>query len=190
MKYNNEQRKEQSKNNKEKIIEAGKRLVLDKGYDNVCVCEITKMAGVSKGAFYIHYKTKDDLIQDLIGFTFNDAIENSTKGSAYERISAFLINSVQKIVNEGLKTAQMWFSDTVKASVYGLEKLKYDERYIKSVLLSERNEEDANIIAKEITAIYYGIIVRWCITNGTDEPIMLIKTFITNGLKSMIDANK
>lgn len=187
MKYNNEQRKEQSKINKEKIIEAGKRLVLDKGYDNVSVSEITKKAGVSKGAFYIHYKTKDDLIQDLIDFTFNDALEQSNSGSIYERISCFLIKSVEKIISEGLKTAQMWFSDTVKASVYGSSKLKYDEEHLKTILLSEKSDEAASLIAKKITSIYYGIIVRWCITNGGDKPDELIKNFINNDLKFMIN---
>jgi|GEM_PF-4728908 hypothetical protein CLOSPO_01274 len=186
MKYNNELRKENSQLNKEKIIAAGKRLILDYGYDKVTVSEITRKAGVSKGAFYIHYKTKDDLIQDLIDFTFNDVKKDSIKGTMYERISIFLIESVKKIVKEGLHTAQIWFSDTVKASMYGFEKLKYDEEYMKSILLNEKNEEESLILSKKITSVYYGILIRWCITNGDDNPNKLIKDFVDKDLKRMI----
>ena len=61
MKYNNSLRKEISNQNKNRIIESAKKLVLDKGYNNVSVSEITKEAGISKGAFYIHYESKEAL---------------------------------------------------------------------------------------------------------------------------------
>ncbi len=186
MKYNNELRSEQSKQNKDKIIETGKSLILEKSYNSVSVDAITKRAGVSKGAFYIHYKTKDDLIQDLINFTFSEVKEDSNKGTIYERVSVYLKVSTEKIVKEGLKTAQTWFSDTVKASAYGLRKLKYDEDYIMSILLSDMTEGEALIISKKIVAIYYGILISWCITDGQDDPMNLINDFILNDLSKMI----
>lgn len=121
-----------------------------------------------------------------IDFTFNDVKKDSIKGTMYERISIFLIESVKKIVKEGLHTAQIWFSDTVKASMYGFEKLKYDEEYMKSILLNEKNEEESLILSKKITSVYYGILIRWCITNGDDNPNKLIKDFVDKDLKRMI----
>ena len=78
MKYNNDSRIKHSKQNRDKIILAAKKLVFEKGYDKISVSEITKKAGVSKGSFYIHYHTKDDLIQDIINFTF-EAIRGCTR---------------------------------------------------------------------------------------------------------------
>lgn len=187
MKYNNSLRKEISNQNKNRIIESAKKLVLDKGYNNVSVSEITKEAGISKGAFYIHYESKEALIQDIIGFTFNKVKEDSSAGSLYDRISRYLIGSMKKILNEGVKTTQMWFSDTVNASLFGQKKLKYDENYIMSILLDEKNENDALIISKKITLLYYGILVAWCITDGQEDPMQLILNFINNDLKTMIE---
>lgn len=101
MKYNNDSRIKHSKQNRDKIILAAKKLVFEKGYDKISVSEITKKAGVSKGSFYIHYHTKDDLIQDIINFTFDDARNNSNEGNIQQRISHFLVDSVNKIVDGG-----------------------------------------------------------------------------------------
>ena len=79
----------------------------------------------------------------------------------------------------------MWFSDTVKTSTYGIKKLNYDEEYLKSILLTKLSESDSSKIAKIITAYYYGIIVRWCITNGNDNPIFMIKEFNETELKGL-----
>ena len=70
MKYNNEARLTKSNENKCKIIKAALSLINEKGFDNVSVSEITEAAGVSKGAFYIHFKSKEDLIEQQINFFY------------------------------------------------------------------------------------------------------------------------
>ena len=72
MKYNNESRIIKSNGNKKRIIEAALELINENGYDNVSVDEITKHAEVSKGAFYIHFKSKEDLIEQEINLFYDD----------------------------------------------------------------------------------------------------------------------
>ena len=48
-------------NTKEVIIEKSFQLFLEKGYKEVSLNEILKECGVSKGAFYHHYKSKEEL---------------------------------------------------------------------------------------------------------------------------------
>ena len=67
------------------------------------------------------------------------------------------------------------------------KKLKYDENNIMSILRCEREENEALIIAKKITLLYYGIIVAWCITDGLEDPIQLIQNFIDTDLDKMIN---
>ena len=47
---------------KEKIIEAAWELFMEKGYDNTTLNEIIERAGTSKGAFYHHFRAKEDLL--------------------------------------------------------------------------------------------------------------------------------
>ena len=59
-------RKLQAAKTKEKIFETAKRLILERGFDNVSVDSIVDEAGVSKGAFYIHFESKDSLASILV----------------------------------------------------------------------------------------------------------------------------
>lgn len=59
-------RKTKALETKKKIYESAEQLFKKYGFENVSVDSIVEMAGVSKGSFYVHYKTKDALISALI----------------------------------------------------------------------------------------------------------------------------
>ncbi|GAA0441832.1 TetR/AcrR family transcriptional regulator [Virgibacillus salarius] len=47
---------------KMKLIEAGMKLIAEKGYFNTSIQEIANEAGVSKGSFYIYFPSKEDFL--------------------------------------------------------------------------------------------------------------------------------
>jgi TetR/AcrR family transcriptional regulator, transcriptional repressor for nem operon len=51
---------------KEKIIQAGLKSLLEKGFNGVGVQEITEAAGVPKGSFYNHFESKDALGVEIV----------------------------------------------------------------------------------------------------------------------------
>ena len=59
-------RKLQAAKTKNNIFETARRLFLEHGVDNVSVDSIVEEAGVSKGAFYVHFESKDVLSSLLI----------------------------------------------------------------------------------------------------------------------------
>ena len=169
MRYNNETRLAKSNENKNKIIEVALKLINEKGFDNVSVSEITKEAGVSKGAFYIHFESKEDLIEKQISMYFDDSKLEGIY-SKYEKLEHFLIKSIKRIKDSGLKMCQTWFSHAVSGSFHGKSKLTYDLSYIKE-LYDEK-------IAKEVISVYYGALNLWCFTDGAIEPEQIIMSFI------------
>jgi TetR/AcrR family transcriptional repressor of nem operon len=52
--------------NKEQIVEAGLKILLDKGFNGVGVQEITEAAGVPKGSFYNHFESKEALGAEIV----------------------------------------------------------------------------------------------------------------------------
>lgn len=59
-------------NTKEKmIIEAGSKLFAKKGYSTTSIQEIVDACGMSKGAFYLHFKSKDALLLAAFKYQFN-----------------------------------------------------------------------------------------------------------------------
>lgn len=51
---------------KERIIQSAKELFSKKGYNYTSVEDIVRYAGLSKGAFYFYFKSKDQLMEELI----------------------------------------------------------------------------------------------------------------------------
>jgi len=49
-----------------RILNAAERLFLHYGFDKTTVSEIASEAGISKGAIYLHYTSKDELFEALI----------------------------------------------------------------------------------------------------------------------------
>lgn len=64
MKRSKQQQK--SKETKERIFRAAKEILQKNGYENLSIKNICKVAGVSNGSFYHHFKTKDDLLSYYI----------------------------------------------------------------------------------------------------------------------------
>ncbi len=53
---------------KKVIIETGARIIHQKGYNHTGIQEVLKSAGVPKGSFYFHFKSKDDFGLQVIDY--------------------------------------------------------------------------------------------------------------------------
>ncbi len=59
-------KKEQGAETRKKLYESAQKLFKEKDFDAVGVEDITDEAGVTKGAFYVHFESKDVLIALVI----------------------------------------------------------------------------------------------------------------------------
>ncbi len=57
---------EQRKLTRAKLIEAAQQLFSTSGYEHATVDDISHAAGYSKGAYYFHFSTKDDILLELL----------------------------------------------------------------------------------------------------------------------------
>lgn len=83
---------------KELIVSSTKKLILERGYNNISVEDITNEAGIAKGSFYTYFKSKNLVIDYIL----EEMIEKlGRKISIDKRMS--LTNSVRRIVSARLK---------------------------------------------------------------------------------------
>ncbi len=61
---------------KEEIISTGSKLIIEKGYLNTSIQDITSKMGIAKGSFYTYFKSKDEFILTII---FNKISEFKTE---------------------------------------------------------------------------------------------------------------
>jgi AcrR family transcriptional regulator len=57
---------EQRKATRAKLIDAALKLFSTSGYEHATVDDISREAGYSKGAYYFHFSTKDDILAELL----------------------------------------------------------------------------------------------------------------------------
>ncbi len=86
---------------KEKILEVSYELFASKGYDDTTVSDIIKMAGSSRGGFYHHFDSKEEILEAIIDGYLNEFAElykktiDDHKGSYTE-----LFNKIFIIIHE------------------------------------------------------------------------------------------
>lgn len=76
------------------IIEVGMRLFASKGFSATSVQEIASESGISKGAFYLHFKSKDDLLLAILQHHF-DMIHK-----AFSEVTKDIQNPRDKLIQE------------------------------------------------------------------------------------------
>ena len=51
---------------REELIDAAERLFLTKGYEQTAVSDIVKETGVAQGTFYYHFKSKSEILEEVV----------------------------------------------------------------------------------------------------------------------------
>lgn len=74
-------------------------LLNEKDYEYITVKEICKKAGVNRSAFYLHYESIDDLLEETLGFInkkfldcFEDTSDFITNINVSSKENLYLIN--------------------------------------------------------------------------------------------------
>lgn len=58
---------ERTENKKNEILDTAERLFMEKGYENTSINDILSVSGIAKGSLYYHYKSKEDVLDGIIG---------------------------------------------------------------------------------------------------------------------------
>ena len=59
---------EESQETRKNILECAKRLFSKRGYERTSLSDIAKYSGVSRGAIYWHFESKEDLLVNLVEY--------------------------------------------------------------------------------------------------------------------------
>ncbi|WP_033442743.1 TetR/AcrR family transcriptional regulator [Saccharothrix sp. NRRL B-16314] len=122
----------------ERLIDAATRLFAAKGFDRVAVQEIVDLAGVTKGAMYHYFGSKDDLLHEIYGSLLRmqtERLDEFASGSApvAERLHAVAVDVVVTSV-ENFDQARVYFRSADhlaedKVREMRAERRRYHERF-------------------------------------------------------------
>ena len=89
--------KEKAAENRQALIEAASRLFKEKGIDGVGVAEISKAAGLTHGALYAHFSSKDELAAEAMGYNAAQARERLySTPRTLEQVMDFYLSGSQR----------------------------------------------------------------------------------------------
>ena len=168
---------QKSRETKEKIFQAAKRILQKKGYEELSIKNICEEAGVSNGSFYHHFRTKDDLLSYYIEDqpTINPDLLELPENAAgvREGIIQVYLNYVKYCRELGVEFMSGYYdtkNQALNAAIrterpYPIVTVQtYVEKAIAAGLVS------LNVKIEEFTTdirmIVIGNVFEWCLRNG------------------------
>ncbi|MDY2996211.1 MAG: TetR/AcrR family transcriptional regulator [Faecalimonas sp.] len=166
-----------SKETKERIFQAAKRILQKSGYEELSIKNICEEAGVSNGSFYHHFKTKDDLLSYYIEDQPSidpDRLElPKNKENAKETIIHVYLNYVKYCKELGVEFMAGYYTPHNQALNPTLRTerpypIVTVQHYLERAL--EANAIQLNLKIEEITTdirmIVIGNVFEWAMRNG------------------------
>ncbi|MBO5999385.1 MAG: TetR/AcrR family transcriptional regulator [Lachnospiraceae bacterium] len=163
-----------------KLIEAAKKVLAEKSFDEAAVEDITALAGVSTGSFYTYFKRKEDIvdaINDDTVFRLAEIVNKMTDLDINERIRFYCREYLNNIESHGLEICRQWLRNTLSPTeftIFGENTTiwQHDFNSVEKILQEaiDRNELQKETPVREIagfiTAELYGLQSLWCMSDG------------------------
>lgn len=193
-------RKDKAADTKKKIFETAIYLIKQKGYENVTVSEICQNAGLAKGSFYVHYKSKEDIVREsyyadmgeYITAHYTDFLSSIDNKDSIERISFFLNLEFKFAEYAGYELTCLAYSLNLSACIPGPSE-HFSKREFTKLLYTEIEASSQYLIADfscdDIFAYFEslvrGIMATWCFSNQSFDIISEGKKFVDRAIYSI-----
>lgn len=164
-----------------KIYEVARNLYLGRGIDNVTVDSIVEAAGVSKGAFYLHYESKDALTAAFINEYTNKAdidyrffLDSLPENKSVLDILFLLAEKISDFIyiNIGLENMRILYKAHLTKTINSQSATSYNRELYNlftevlevGVMQGElRKDIPIDSMAKHLIMAIRGITFEWCI---------------------------
>jgi len=166
-------RKEQAEETKHRIYTSAIELMEENGFGNFTIEDIAKRAGVSVGAFYHYFDSKNDILADIFyradDYFSTQVVSTLNDKSISEQIIEYFDHYAKFNVDCGVETTQQIFNPKIKFFIEdGRPMLKMLEDLIRKG--QEKNEILGGTDAKEIVSFLLsmarGIVFDWSLYDG------------------------
>lgn len=142
---------------RDKILAESKALIFENGFSGTSIDQILQRTGITKGAFFYHFKTKNALAKTLIEeyakediSHMNEALEKTEnlKGDALERLLGFIQEFVDMMSGLSEPPSCLYASYTYEPSQFDKETLQH----ISETILKWRNTME--LLIKDVLEEY------------------------------------
>jgi len=179
-------RKQQALETKTRIYQTALSLMEKKNYQSITIEEISKSAGVSVGAFYHYFKSKNDIFFEIYQEAdryFEEYVAMELKAaSGQPRIIEYFAHYAEYCLRVGLDTVKSLYNPDNKLFI------KYDRfmlQLLKQVINEAQTEQllTVELSAQQITEYLLiaarGVVCDWCLHDGHYDLSDMMQQYIT-----------
>ena len=185
--------KVRSERTQKALYDAASTLMHDYGYDYLTVQNICKLAGVTTGAFYHHFHSKDDILCLFLNKGYEAFIENRNvclPEDPLARLTELCVLYAAHNESNGVEFVSNYYSTKNKSlNTIGLSpedmyvSSNYRARYDSLIAARETGQIPADTdcvsLNEDICSLTKGIIFDWCLSNGGFD--------LTSRIRRMVD---
>lgn len=178
-----EPRGAKSKRTRNKIFDAAADLMKEHGEQYVTIANICEAADISKGTFFYHFKSKDELLRYYLLERFDDYLiesnlDESEDDDVYRLILGLFHSYTSYCQEAGIEFISAYYTPTNKALDMNITMASYDKMNIlmrKCVDALEdavrkgyvRADWGAQKIAFDCCSVEKGCVFEWCAEGGS-----------------------
>jgi len=180
-------RQEQAMETKERIYLAAINLMDKKGFENFTVADISSEAGVSVGAFYHHFTSKNDILAEIFHkadeYFSTQVVSSLGKKSIPNKIITYFDHYAKFNVSSGVELTRQLFNPKIKFFVKKdrpmltiLERLIQEGQENKEI----RADEDPEELSRFLFVMARGVVFEWSIYDGSYDLEATMHKYITS----------
>lgn len=174
-------RKSRAAETKNKIYKSAEYLFSKNGFDAVSVDDIVKLANVAKGSFYVHFKSKDELIAILINenvkkvdMDYKIYFKSLPQQMPIEDKFLSLIGKIADVITDeiGYENMRNLYKSIISNDVKNCLITDYNRdlyTIFNDIIISGINQQvfqsdfSQEEIARKFVTVYRGLTFEWCI---------------------------
>lgn len=203
------QRQQKAQQTKFNLFCNAVKMFKENGYDNVTVEEICKASNVSKGTFYVHFNTKEDILRSSFQSQLNEYLQESFIEFTNNNPDCTLSDKLKNQMISALKFCNITGVElTTRAFMYNLSMQLNDkkmEKYIEETFFSTFEGEFSVMISEcferklfkpqfskqeiylMIVSFLSGCMISWCYNGGKYDIVDLNKNAISYLINSIFE---
>jgi AcrR family transcriptional regulator len=185
----------QTEKTTERIVNQAMKLFLEKGYHGTSIDDITQAAGLTKGALYWHFKSKEDLLKTIVKEFKKRSLEGmiheveGIKGGGLDKfVKMFRYNAAFAYFNRELCVSFTTLAAELVGAHHGIEPkirqiYKKYQKFLSKLILQGQREKifkkdlDHEVTALIIIAFHDGVLLQWSMNRDRVNGEVYAKTF-------------
>jgi len=194
----------QSMDTSNRILTQAMKMFLEKGYHGTSIDEITQGVGVTKGALYWHFKSKEDLLKRIVEEFERQFLDGLIQ--AVGKVQGRIVNKIEKYFrynaafayyNRDLCVSFTTLSGELVGAHHPIEPeirriYKKYQNFLSSLILQGKKERifkkeiDADLAALIMIAFHDGILLQWSMNREKIDGEAYVNTFKKIMLKGLM----